>query len=212
MKIFTHSAQGQRAYQEDRLLIQDSLLVIADGMGGHPNGDKAATHAVECLSAVASEVEETKGLMNTDELTRGIKNANTLCIQAGDRRGSTVSTVYIDKDTSSLQIAHVGDTRIYLMRGPNLIYRTDDHGYGHTLTNCLGFLVQVDTKVLSYQEGDILLMTTDGIHDVFDGSYHLYSEIQKAIELGFNPAEKLCSLAIDERESRDNCTAIICLL
>jgi protein phosphatase len=115
-----------RDRNEDAVLVKDRLFVIADGMGGHRGGDVASSMAVDALadlnlpdqSPMARLVEEIRNV-NRAVLKRGSAE------QALRGMGTTLTAIFIEDGTAYL--AHVGDSRAYLLRDGALQQLTEDH-------------------------------------------------------------------------------------
>lgn len=174
----THA--GGRSDNEDALFHGDHILAIADGMGGHPEGDIAARKAVE----VVAELDR-KQRINEASVVGAVVTAHSR-IHRPDRprdlrMGTTLTIVALDDWTA--HVAHVGDTRVYLFRDGQLSRWTTDHtlaaeahvgGNGGranaTLTRSLGTSEGVDVDHASHalRSGDRLLLSSDGLHDQLD--------------------------------------------
>lgn len=218
MKVSTHTEQGKRGYQQDRFLVKDDLFAVCDGMGGHANGELAAQAAVDRLSAI----DFTSKGSPCQLMSEAIKLADKDCIDSGDNRGSTVIAIHVDEEAGFISSAHIGDSRIYLIKSDKTISRlTEDHAtMNGGLTSCLGFATRIDLEVYKIEAGDKVLLVSDGISGAFskrdpenpwawiDMNYLMVKEIAKADAEGWNPAEHLCHHAI-ARGSTDNCTAIL---
>lgn len=133
--VFHESRIGGRREQQDRLGQWASgealLLALADGMGGHARGDLAATIAVESLGA-AFRAEAAPCLGDPAAfLERSIARAHAMIVHQGRRlappeapRTTIVAAVV---QAGCLWWAHVGDSRLYLIRGGRVAARTRDH-------------------------------------------------------------------------------------
>jgi serine/threonine protein phosphatase PrpC len=173
-----------RRVNEDALLAQPPLFAVADGMGGAQAGEVASRTAVECLTGGVEEGGDREG-----DLSRRIEQANARihelsrenAEQAG--MGTTLTALYVDKDTVTL--AHVGDSRAYLVREGRLVRLTEDHSLVDELirqgrltpeeaqehpqrsviTRALGPEpdVEVDTLTQGARDGDIYLICSDGL-------------------------------------------------
>lgn len=178
--------QGRvRTNNEDRLYPTTSgtsdtasLFAVADGMGGHVAGEVASSTAIDVMLATDRPVEER------------VMAANEAIVEAaaGDRRlagmGTTLTIAELDP-AGSASIAHVGDSRAYLLREGVLRQLTVDHSVvaeylaagkirpedvarhpqRSMLTRALGLsrIVDVDTLTEDLQPGDRLLLCTDGL-------------------------------------------------
>ncbi|MGH3885835.1 MAG: PP2C family protein-serine/threonine phosphatase [Pseudonocardiaceae bacterium] len=144
-------------------------IAVADGMGGHPDGDRAARIAVEQLTRPAPPGEST-------EITEAFRRADTaIRIAAADRSrgmGCTAATLSLGIDGHST-IANVGDVRIYRIIDGYLGQLTvDDRPSGaasSAVTRCLGghapTAVEAHVHHLALRPGDRLVLCTDGLHD-----------------------------------------------
>ncbi len=114
-----------RTGNEDSLLIEPPLYAVADGMGGHRAGEIASRVALDELFATAP------GHLDAKALGRAVRSANRAVIAAADKSrtrtgmGTTLTAAMIDG--THIAIAHVGDSRAYLMTGERLTRLTDDH-------------------------------------------------------------------------------------
>jgi serine/threonine protein phosphatase PrpC len=164
---------------------QGWLFALADGVGGHDDGEVASRIAIETLLAGFRKVP--KGVVHASLLPRLIQDANTAVYDAGhgrSRMGSTLVACALRFD--SAVISHVGDSRCYLFRngagGPltrdhtmaaeqfhlGLLSGTDasEGDTRHILTRSLGseLFVAADTITVNITPGDILLLCSDGLH------------------------------------------------
>ncbi|HEX5093368.1 MAG TPA: protein phosphatase 2C domain-containing protein [Burkholderiales bacterium] len=129
----THS--GGRPYNQDRLghwqTPESTLLVLADGMGGHANGDVAAQLVVEHLGAEFERAARPR-LADPDLfLYRRIGSAHALLGRAARARGfeevpRTTIIACVVQGGRAYWI-HVGDSRLYHLRGGRVLERTKDH-------------------------------------------------------------------------------------
>ena len=192
----------QRANNEDSCLYWEPerndefhrkgrLAVIADGMGGHDGGQEASRMAVETVRHVY-EHDFTGDSQST--LVAGLQTAhNSIQRFAAEHpqftgMGTTCTALAIvDR---KLSFAHVGDSRLYLLRGDKLSRLTRDHSYvsrlvetgivriedaeshpqRHILTAALGsghvVIPDAPEQSVPLQEGDTLILCTDGLWSV----------------------------------------------
>ena len=166
---------------------QASLWAVADGMGGHANGDWAARTIVQSLLDVPVPDDfDTACLTIADR----IHAANHAIFSEAERRavqmGSTVVVLHIAGNRFS--VSWVGDSRGYLLRGGELIQLTSDHSQvqelidrgllepenarthamRHMLSRAVGVLegVEVDIVVDQAEPGDVFLLCSDGLSGV----------------------------------------------
>ncbi len=166
------------------------LFALADGLGGHNKGEVASALALEVLAQAMGRASGTGSLMRN--LKRAVQQANleiyqkSITVPELHRMGTTLTTSVVVGGT--LMAAHIGDSRLYLLRDDVLTQLTKDHTsvqeqveYGilspeearthpdrHRLTNYLGhdLITSVDTLKLDIRPGDVLVQCSDGIHDV----------------------------------------------
>jgi serine/threonine protein phosphatase PrpC len=133
--IFQDSRIGKRPYQQDRIAhwhTRDALfLVVADGMGGHANGDIAAQVAVDCLGS-AFNVEAKPKIADPDLfLYRAIGRAHAMIVHQAQRQGlpdsprTTVVACLVQEGYAFWSF--VGDSRLYVIRDGRIVTRTRDH-------------------------------------------------------------------------------------
>lgn len=116
-----------REHNEDSYLLQPPLFVVADGMGGHEAGEVASSFAVTTLA------QANLAHADAQELGKCIEAANLALIEAAQNglgkpgMGTTCTAAYIE--SNKLAIAHVGDSRAYLLRGGVLTRISHDHSF-----------------------------------------------------------------------------------
>mgnify|MGYP002622200639 FL=1 len=184
MKIFKYSNIGNREQNQDYLvstkLGQDSSLhLVADGMGGYECGDIASKIVgdsyVYGLSRNMSIEDATREASNNIQIER--RNLGVAKI------GSTVAGVLICGMKAIIFWA--GDSRVYLFRNKEQLFQTEDHSilnelsrkrklsfeererYGHIITRSIMGNAddRVDTCEMTLQEGDELLICSDGLYN-----------------------------------------------
>lgn len=120
----SHSDIGKRGNNEDSFNIvrsEESLIaIVADGLGGHANGEVASKIAADLIpqSLIDKEFDE-------DELGYAILNAHKKIGGTDSSACTTVAALWIHG--SDAIAAHVGDSRIYQFRGGKIIYQSEDH-------------------------------------------------------------------------------------
>ena len=172
-----------RSHNEDCYLVQSPLFCVCDGMGGHAAGEVASSIAVETIAKMAPKTADPA------ILGAAIEAANAAIIEAAQNglgkpgMGCTATAAYIEGTT--LAIAHVGDSRAYLLHEGTLIRVTRDHSYVEELveageitadearvhpnrsviTRALGSdpLMYADHFQLNIEEGDRLILCSDGL-------------------------------------------------
>jgi protein phosphatase len=231
-----------RATNEDCFAIHEQLglCVIADGMGGHNAGEVAAHLAVDAIVEFVGARDETwpfgydAGLSVAGNILRtAVHLANVRILEtamSNARYGGMGTTVVAALVADGrLSIAHVGDSRLYLLAGRRLRQVTRDdswiaailldnpdadpwileqHPLRNALTNVVGGRPCTDVHVSEepLAGGERLLLSTDGVHGVVDEG-----RLGQLMEEDDDPqaiATQVVATALT-RGSRDNCTAVV---
>lgn len=225
MKISAYSDKGpKRPENQDAFYVDKSnkFFIIADGMGGHNGGEIASTAVV---TAVRDRLAHTTNL-TVDEIKYTIKSAielaNEIVFDLGKQdltgMGTTLIVCYFCDN--KIQIASVGDSRLYLVKSNSMKQVTVDHSVqqslkdmgvdGNTaqknlLTRAVGSdsKIEVDFFEEEIEKGDYILACTDGLTNPISDY-----EIEHLIKANHS-AKMLCELA-NERGGNDNVTVVIC--
>ena len=254
MRRFQLLAVGQtdvgrvRTNNEDAFSLapDKGLLVVADGMGGHASGEVASRMAVDIIrnyfsGMVADGKTPIIGTYDddftetTNRLGSAVRLANTAIYEAGQSnsqlKGMGTTIVCALLHNRKLSIAHVGDSRLYLIRAGDLEQLTDDHSVvaeqvkrelisreeaekseiKNLLTRALGAVaeVEVDLSELNLLDGDSLILCTDGLTNMVHDD-----EILSVVLAGRDPSvasQRLIELA-NEGGGTDNITAVVAYL
>lgn len=218
-----------REHNEDSLCVEKTLglLAVADGIGGHTSGEVASTMALEALredlKRDEEDAEESDNYSNngyapaTRRLGAAVRYANRTVYETAQqtprwrRMGTTLAAVLVRGDR--LSIAHVGDSRVYLVRSGVIEQLTDDHSLiqpsmKHVLTKALGIgaEVEADLTELTLSDGDIVLLCTDGLSAMIADS-----ALAAAVATDRDPF-KVCTrliTAANKSGGRDNITVIV---
>jgi len=178
-----------RKRNEDSFLVRDPLFAVADGMGGHRGGNVASAMSVERLEAL--DLPREGGL---PALVEAVKHANRAVFERGEAEqhlsgmGTTVTAFLMEGATG--HIAHVGDSRAYLLRDGEIQRLTKDHTLVQRwvdegrlqpeeaerhqarsiLTRTVGVEgdIAVDELTLDLHEGDRILLCSDGLSGMLD--------------------------------------------
>ena len=220
-----------RASNQDSGSVGNHLFIVADGMGGHAGGDVASALAIRHLVTLDRPYESVE--QAREEFYRGIMGAGAELTRAvADHpeltgMGTTVSGMVRVGD--KVVIAHIGDSRIYLLRDGVLKQITADHTFVQRLVDSgritpeeaavhprrsvlmrvLGDVdvePEVDTHVLDTQPGDRWLLCSDGL-----SGYVAEREIAEILLTTEDPEEacdKLIQASLAEG-APDNVTAVI---
>jgi serine/threonine protein phosphatase PrpC len=192
--VFQVSRRGGREKNEDRMgycyTRQSGLFVLADGMGGHPEGEVAAQLALQAVSAqfqkeARPSVKDIPGF-----LTAGLMAAHHQIIRYASDKGMldtprTTLVVAVVQDGCASWI-HCGDSRLYVVRKGALLTRTRDHSYmehpppgdvrldlinRNILFTCLGSPTRPVFDVtgpVTLEHGDKILLCSDGLWGTLD--------------------------------------------
>ncbi len=193
---FAESRIGGRSENQDSYGSADTpygfVVTVCDGMGGGPGGKTASSIAVnEIINGIK---EGNPDDTTTNIVIKAIRRANLAIIEKGQETpalkgmGSTCTVLLISEESAI--VAHVGDSRVYQLRGKTKVFRTFDHSMvfdlvkqkviteeqarlsaqSNVITRALGIKpdIEVDTIELPYQTGDRFMLTTDGIHGSVD--------------------------------------------
>jgi PPM family protein phosphatase len=177
MQVASRTEVGHvRRRNEDSLFVDESIgvVAVADGLGGHPCGDLASQTAVASLrESLAGGPAD--GADTGEWLTAALLVAHRAVVtEAGDdpdREGMATTVVLAAVDDGQATIAHVGDSRAYLLSDGALQALTRDHGIGGYITQALGLdrLVAPDlARISDLTAGDRLLLCTDGLTNMMD--------------------------------------------
>ena len=214
-----------RERNEDAYLSSPPLYAVADGLGGHRGGDVASTLALRVLAEIAKP-----GMWG--QLSEQIREANRAILeQARDDRalsgmGTTITAAFMDED--ELHLAHVGDSRAYLLRSGELSPLTEDHTLvrrmvqegkispqeaehhpqRNIVVRALGVddPVEVDEITVAVQKGDRVLLCSDGLYSMVPDD-----RIQRTLESTPDPQEATAALVDQANDAGglDNITVVI---
>jgi protein phosphatase len=233
-----------RQTNEDWFAVDERLhlSVVADGMGGHQAGEVAARAAVDAVvefigrpgPRMAWPFGYDAALSNAANVLRtSIHVANMRVLELAGTSpgyagmGTTIVAALVHRET--LIAAHVGDSRLYVLRGGRLTQLTDDdswmatvlardpradaaalrrHPMRNALTNVVGAKARTDVHVAERPlvSGDLIVLTTDGIHGVLEDER--IERLLTAEATVDRAAASLVAAALDGG-SRDNCTAVV---
>ena len=213
-----------REGNEDSYLTEGPLFAVADGMGGHRGGEVASQLAVETLEKLFKE--------GAGDLPDQVQEANRVVFERSvlDRKvagmGTTLTAALVEGDR--VRLAHVGDSRAYLLRDGTLRLLTEDHTLVHrmvsegeiskeeaethpqrsVLTRALGVdtVVDVDDDSLQVRPGDRLLLCTDGLTSMV--SEDEIEDVLRTVPDPREAAQRLVRMA-NEAGGVDNTTVVI---
>lgn len=238
------SDPGQRPNNEDyytvvdveaRNLMIDGLMLVADGMGGRNYGEAASVAAVETVEEILTV------LLRSDQKTppsiqeafeNALRNANTkvqeMASESPEHEGMGTTCVSVILCNNQLHVAHVGDSRAYILKDNELIQITEDHSFvaeqvragtiskagakrsrfRNVITRAVGI---EDELTPDYEFFDLdgiyaLLLCTDGLTNVVEDS-----DIAHILAYAPTPqdaADLLVAMA-NTNGSNDNITAVV---
>lgn len=217
-----------RSANEDSYLLAEPLFVIADGMGGHVAGDVASSTAVQAISDGASSASAADP-GSLDALVGEANGAVWRRAQSDSSlRGMGTTCTLLLVDGATAYIAHVGDSRAYILRAGRLEQLTDDHTLvarmvregklrpedaehhpqRNVITRVLGVdpNVKVDLFSVDLLGGDRIVLCSDGLSSMVAAD-----RIRQTLSDEGDPqraAELLVDLA-NEAGGEDNITCIV---
>ncbi len=200
---------GGRANNEDAFAIHrdNNLLVVADGMGGHQNGEMASASA--CQSLAASATAAVASFDSTDAaktwLCQALQDAHQAVVklnnnQSGLQRMGTTATLSLIQG-SKLLVAWVGDSRVYRLRGSTLDLVNDDHVVKYELWRA-GQLSNEEWN--SYRRG----YTTNVITRSLGSAYKLEVDFRE-VEIAAGDVILSCSDGLNNSLTEDQLIAIL---
>lgn len=232
MKLVAGTHCGNvRPINEDACLAlpECGLLLVADGMGGHQAGEVASSMAMETVRASAQKAAGRE--ITVKSAVTWVRRANKAIYQAANEdlsksgMGTTLTYLYLMKGHA--MIAHVGDSRCYLIHDDEIRQLTRDHSlvaeliargeitpeqaknhpYRNVITRALGTdaTVAVDAQDVDFDEGDRFLLCSDGLSNYLQPEEML--DAVRSVE-----PELICDYLIGialERGGRDNITVAV---
>jgi protein phosphatase len=236
----------KRSANEDNFFADGdmNLFVVADGMGGHAAGEVASKIAVESIQDFIRNTSSDKEItwpyefdetlsMGGNRLKSAIQTAHAKVLETTTQKkefqGMATTVVSIMFEDGKAQVAHVGDSRAYLIRNGKLIQLTSDHSwvneqlrtgaisssqarnhpYRNIVTRALGGPNPVDVDVMEEEmnDGDIVLLCSDGLNTMISDD-----QILEIVSRNQDDLDKACQELIDtanQNGGEDNVTAIL---
>ncbi len=236
----------KRTNNEDNYLINDelNLFVVCDGMGGHAGGEFASAIAVNTVEEVLTSIEirpnaedfemdESAGPVEVvrEKLRYSIRLAGQRIYRRAqedsDYQGMGTTCLALMVDNGNAFMAHVGDSRGYLIRDGRIEQLTEDHSLvnervragllteeeakNHKLKNIitrsLGFMedVEIDLSVRAVRRGDMFLLCSDGLSNLVEAE----EMSDSALEFGTQGSARRMIETACERGGDDNITVIV---
>jgi serine/threonine protein phosphatase PrpC len=236
----------KRKGNEDSLFVnpEQKLYVVADGMGGHAAGEVASRVAVECINefiCLTSGDEDITWPFGLDQsisfdgnrLKSAIQYANRKVLEATRERkeytGMATTVVAVLVDGEQANVAHVGDSRVYLVRGGDIRQLTVDHSWvneqiesgaisadqarthplRNVVTRALGGKPElaVDLQVHKAELQDVLLLCSDGLTTMLPDP-----EIARVLRDSGGDIDRAARALVDEANQKggeDNITVLL---
>ena len=230
-----------RSANQDSYLIDEAshLYVVADGMGGHAGGEIASSLCVQEVARYLRENAEVFAVKDdrqhpdartSNTLAHAINYASTRiyerALEEPSLRGMGTTATVLKILDGHAYVAHVGDSRCYLMRCGFIYQITNDHSLvseqvragiltkeeaeahhlRNVITRSVGYQEEedVDTTSVALENGDLFLLCSDGLHGkVSDKEISVLTKEHRT-----SVAPRLVALA-NERGGEDNITVVV---
>ncbi len=176
----------QRTGNEDNFFVQAPLFVLADGMGGAQAGEVASEIAIEAFRAGLPEGDTENSLVTVIQAANAKVHEQANAVPEYHGMGTTCTVAFVAEE--EVVLAHVGDSRAYLLRDSELIRLTRDHSLvgelvdrgrvteeealthpqRSVITRAVGPepTVKVDAERIAARAGDVFLLCSDGLTDM----------------------------------------------
>lgn len=201
-----YSSQGGRKNNEDYVIIRQRntsvVAVVCDGLGGHENGEVASKIAANTLIELCE-----KESLSPSNMQRAFERANEQVYINSESSNMRTTAAMLWIDGEDAIIGNIGDTRIYQIRGGQIISQSRDHSIAYLdylqdnisydeirkskdrnkLTRSLGCDddIKVEISAINVLPGDTFIICTDGFWE------YIYEEEMLAIIDNFNEATDL---------------------
>lgn len=233
--VFQISRKGGRDKNEDRMgycyTRTSGIFILADGMGGHPQGEVAAQLALQTISALFQKEAQPEVTDVAAFLTSAVMTAHRQILHFAISRGmlDTPRTTLVAAlvQAGAVTWVHCGDSRLYLVRQGELLARTRDHSFfeqrqalaqnvslsklvnRNILFTCLGSPTKPVFEVtgpIALQQGDRLMLCSDGLWDSLN-------DAEIVDQLGHKPVAESVPAMVEQAlqkagEGSDNVTCL----
>lgn len=228
----------QREANEDSVLARDDLglYIVADGMGGHSCGDVASQTTIEVITTMMESLNAKGDLKKKagSSFFESVKLANRAVWEISKNSvqcrgmGTTIAGIVLEGKDKRFTTCHVGDSRIYRIRGKKINQLVRDHSLveeelkagiitadeartsskKNIITKALGLTEEVVIEVneFDYKENDKILLCSDGLSDLVDDKRIV--EIINAEEDILDATKKLVDEA-NEKGGTDNISVVM---
>jgi len=230
--VYQISRQGGRERNEDRMgyayTRESGLFVLADGMGGHPEGAMAAQLALQTFSAYFQKAANPAVREGPEFLNSALMAAHHQIIRYAAEKGmlDTPRTTLVAAvmERNQMHWVHCGDSRLYIVRDGELLARTRDHSYmeqeahlgratDHINRNILFTCLGSPAKPVLDLSGPMQLVQGDRVLMCSDGLWGTVTDAEIVSELARRPLEQavpeLVAMALKRGGPRcDNVTVL----
>ncbi|MBE0473482.1 PP2C family serine/threonine-protein phosphatase [Rhodoferax sp.] len=233
--VFQLSRQGGRKANQDRMgycYTRDSaVLMLADGLGGHPEGEVAAFLAIETVAVMFQKMAQPKLEDVADFLDDAMMAAHlrilNYAMDKGMHDSPRTTLVVAVIQSGQVRWVHCGDSRLYLVRRHHLLARTQDHSLversrglqdtaraeinRNVLFTCLGSPVKPVYSMaepLTLQQGDKLMLCSDGLWSSLPEQYIVSELSQKTVEHAVPDLVEQALLKAGHRSDNVTCLAL----
>ncbi len=210
--VFQVSRKGGRDKNEDRMgycyTSGSAMFMLADGMGGHPEGEVAAQLAIQAMAALFQKEAKPELVNVRDFLNNAVRSAHRQILRYAVDRGmldaprTTVVLAVIQNGAMSW--THCGDSRLYLLRQGELLVRTRDHSLleqdllkpsalrsdhaknRNVLFTCLGSPTRPVYELVgpvNLQQGDRVMLCSDGLWSALNEQDIVSDMMRKPVDL-----------------------------
>jgi serine/threonine protein phosphatase PrpC len=227
VQIYSRTHKGLvRSTNQDAILMKDTLFGVADGMGGHLGGDTASKLAMQVIDNMLSNKSPAENTLRI-----GVEAANRRVYERQrfdlSLKGMGTTLTLLWEGETTVLIAHVGDSRAYLLRDGKLIHVTDDHSvvgemlrnkeitpeeakthpYRNVITRAIGTGATVEMDLIQAEKhpGDIWLICSDGLYNKVED--HEMEDVLRKFTAE-DAVEKLLQMTL-ERGAEDNVSILL---
>lgn len=228
---YTDVGQVRPTNEDNAAVLPQGVAIVADGMGGYAAGEVASRLLVETVKQV---LQATTPPWDEEVLRRAVEEANTAILHEARKspacEGMGTTATLVDYSDGAIAVwAHVGDSRLYLLRDGELRQITRDHSYvedlvengtitkeearrhpkKNVLTRAVGVEAHVDVDAgrFALQKGDVLLLATDGLTNMVDDA-----TLAQLLEGHPDDPAYAVGAAANDAGGRDNITAVVVML
>ena len=231
---------SKRERNEDNFCIDDSigLYLVADGMGGHADGDVASQMVIECIQRqLLVNASESQCDVDKDSAQKRLQYAITetntaiytknreLGRPSGSGMGAAIAGLWLIPNSDTAWIFYAGDCRVYLYRDNTLIQLTKDHTFyeqwlsegkkgpapnKNIILRALGPWpnITIDFQLFKQQPDDIILICSDGLTDMV-GDEEITQKLLNFSALGLQQVAHNLVSSANKNGGNDNITVVL---